>query len=121
MCVVTKGPEFDPWCVQIFFLPFAIPATDCDTTQVCCIDFDAEDRHFATVSVSRTLKVFDFENALRSPASASAAYPAWQATTRSKLSGVAWNPYMRTHLATCDYDGLVQVCWVVLGCVKALL
>ena len=35
--------------------------------------------------------------------------PIWQATTRSKLSSVSWNSYIRPHLITSDYDGLIQL------------
>ncbi|KAL4528263.1 hypothetical protein Ndes2437B_g00361 [Nannochloris sp. 'desiccata'] len=74
---------------------------------VCCADFAADDRHFATVSVSRSVKVFDFEAVLSSPSSLHV--PVWQATTRSKLSSVSWNAYVRPHLLTSDYDGLIQL------------
>jgi protein suppressor of PHYA-105 1 len=74
---------------------------------VCCADFAADDRHFATVSVSRSVKVFDFEAVLSSPSSLHV--PVWQASTRSKLSSVSWNAYVRPHLLTSDYDGLIQL------------
>jgi WD40 repeat protein len=74
---------------------------------VCCADFAADDCHFATVSVSRSVKVFDFEAVLSSPSSLHV--PVWQATTRSKLSSVSWNAYVRPHLLTSDYDGLIQL------------
>jgi protein suppressor of PHYA-105 1 len=75
--------------------------------QVCSADFDADDRHFATVSVSRCLKVFDLAAVLASPGALH--FPAWQAATRSKLSCVSWSAYVRPHLITSDYDGLVQL------------
>lgn len=74
---------------------------------VCCADFDADDRHFATVSVSRSVKVFDFAAVLDTPTALH--LPVWQATTRSKLSSVSWNSYVRPHLLTSDYDGLIQL------------
>ncbi len=74
---------------------------------VCCADFAADDRHFATVSVSRSVKVFDFEAVMSSPSSLHV--PVWQATTRSKLSSVSWNAYVRPQLLTSDYDGLIQL------------
>lgn len=74
---------------------------------VCCSDFDADDDHFATVSVSRSVKVFDFENITSNPEALQ--FPVWQVTTRSKLSSVSWNAYIRSHLITSDYDGLIQL------------
>lgn len=80
--------------------------------QVCCADFDADDQHFATVSVSRSVKVFDFGAVLSSPAAIH--IPIWQSSARSKLSSVSWNAYLRPHLLTADYDGLIQL-WDVNG------
>eukprot|EP00890_Picochlorum_soloecismus_P003133 jgi/Picsp_1/3820/NSC_01332-R1_protein spa1-related 2-like len=74
---------------------------------VCCSDFDADDSHFATVSVSRSVKVFDFSSMTNNPEALQ--FPVWQATTRSKLSSVSWNSYIRSYLITSDYDGLVQL------------
>lgn len=79
---------------------------------MCCADFDADDRFFATVSVSRSVKVFDFDAVLAAPSVLH--FPAWQATTRSKLSSVSWNSYIRSHLVTADYDGLIQL-WDAAG------
>ena len=80
---------------------------------VCCSDFDADDAHFATVSVSRSVKVFDFESLLDTPESLQ--FPVWQATTRSKLSSVSWNSYIKSHLITSDYDGAIQLWDVASG------
>lgn len=74
---------------------------------VCYSDFDADDSHFATVSVSRSVKVFDFTSMLENPNALQ--FPVWQATTRSKLSSVSWNSYIRSHLITSDYEGVIQL------------
>ena len=36
-------------------------------------------------------------------------YPALQITTRSKLSSVCWNSYVKSQLITSDYSGLIQL------------
>ena len=73
---------------------------------VCYADFDADDTHFATVSVSRSVKVFDYASIVeQGPGEQRLEFPIWQATTRSKLSSVSWNSYLRSHLITSDYDG----------------
>lgn len=74
---------------------------------VCCAEFDADNRHFATVSVSRSVKVFDFAGVVASPTSLH--FPVWHASARTKLSSVSWNAYIRPYLITSDYDGLVQL------------
>lgn len=85
---------------------------------VCCADFDADDLHFATVSVSRSVKVFDFESMMATPDALQ--FPVWQATTRAKLSSVSWNSYIRSHLITSDYDGCVQLWDVSSGATNEL-
>ena len=80
---------------------------------VCYSDFDAEDAHFATVSVSRSVKVFDFASMLDNQNALQ--FPVWQATTRSKLSSVSWNSYIRSHLITSDYEGAIQLWDVASG------
>ena len=85
---------------------------------VCCADFDADDLHFATVSVSRSVKVFDFESMMGTPDALQ--FPVWQATTRAKLSSVSWNSYIRSHLITSDYDGCVQLWDVSSGATNEL-
>ena len=77
---------------------------------VCYADFDADDTHFATVSVSRSVKVFDYTSIVeQGPGEQRLEFPIWQATTRSKLSSVSWNSYLRSHLITSDYDGAIQL------------
>lgn len=80
---------------------------------VCYADFDADDSHFATVSVSRSVKVFDFASMLENPNALQ--FPVWQSTTRSKLSSVSWNSYIRSHLITSDYEGVIQLWDVASG------
>jgi protein suppressor of PHYA-105 1 len=84
---------------------------------VCAADFDAADAHFATVSVSRALKVYSFASVLEAGAAEGGGggaggelhFPCWQARARAKLSSVSWDPHARTRLATAGYDGAVQL------------
>mmetsp|Transcript_13113 Transcript_13113/g.37862 ORF Transcript_13113/g.37862 Transcript_13113/m.37862 type:complete len:803 (+) Transcript_13113:1759-4167(+) len=80
---------------------------------VCYSDFSVDDAHFATVSVSRSVKVFDHASIVESPDSLQ--FPVWQATTRFKLSSVSWNSYLRSHLITSDYGGAIQLWDVASG------
>jgi hypothetical protein len=36
-------------------------------------------------------------------------YPVVEMTSRSKLSSVVWNSYIKSHIASSDYEGIVQV------------
>ena len=85
---------------------------------VCYSDFSVDDSHFATVSVSRSVKVFDHASIVESPDSLQ--FPVWQATTRFKLSSVSWNSYLRSHLITSDYGGAIQL-WDVASGMKSEL
>lgn len=80
---------------------------------VCYSDFSVDDAHFATVSVSRSVKVFDHASIAENPNSLQ--FPVWQATTRFKLSSVSWNSYLRSHLITSDYAGAIQLWDVASG------
>ncbi|EFN57379.1 hypothetical protein CHLNCDRAFT_142774 [Chlorella variabilis] len=74
----------------------------------CCAAFDRDDEFFATVGVSRRVKIFDFAACLEGQDSVMH-YPALQITTRSKLSSVSWNSYVKSQLITSDYGGLIQL------------
>jgi WD40 repeat protein len=60
------------------------------------------------VGVSRRVKIFDFAACLEGGDSVMR-YPALQITTRSKLSSVCWNSYVKSQLITSDYSGLIQL------------
>ncbi|KAL4448071.1 hypothetical protein ABPG75_005290 [Micractinium tetrahymenae] len=75
----------------------------------CCAAFDRDDEFFATVGVSRRVKIFDFKACLEEGSEGMMHYPALQITTRSKLSSVSWNSYVKSQLITSDYSGLIQL------------
>ena len=60
------------------------------------------------MGVSRRVKIFDFAACLEGGDSVMH-YPALQITTRSKLSSVCWNSYVKSQLITSDYSGLIQL------------
>ena len=63
--------------------------------------------------MSRSVKVFDYASMLDNPNSLQ--FPVWQASTRSKLSSVSWNSYIRSYLITSDYEGAIQLWDVASG------
>jgi CheY-like chemotaxis protein len=79
------------------------------TEMACCAAFDRDDEFFATVGVSRRVKIFDFRACLEGRRGGALHYPALQITTRSKLSSVSWNHYVKSQLITSDYGGLIQL------------
>lgn len=71
------------------------------------IGFNRDEEYIATAGVSKKIKVFEFSTLLDE--SIDIHYPAVEMSNKSKLSCVCWNSYMRSFLASTDYDGLVQV------------
>ncbi|KAG5232018.1 hypothetical protein OIU76_005150 [Salix suchowensis] len=74
---------------------------------VSSIEFDRDDEYFATAGVSRRIKVFDFSSVLNEHADVHC--PIVEMSTRSKLSCLSWNKFVKNHIASSDYDGIVTV------------
>ncbi|KAL3686539.1 hypothetical protein R1sor_009113 [Riccia sorocarpa] len=77
------------------------------------IEFDRDDEFFATAGVSRRIKVFEFATVVNELADVHC--PVVEMTTRSKLSCLSWNKYIKPHIASSDYEGIVTV-WDVNTC-----
>ncbi|WZY82447.1 protein SUPPRESSOR OF PHYA-105 1-like isoform X1 [Brassica napus] len=74
---------------------------------VCSLSFDAEEEHIAAAGISKKIKIFDF-NAFMNE-SVGVQYPLVEMVSKSKLSCVCWNNYIKNYLASTDYDGVVQI------------
>ncbi|KAI5570262.1 hypothetical protein BDE02_11G016300 [Populus trichocarpa] len=74
---------------------------------VSSIEFDRDDELFATAGVSRRIKIFEFSSVMNEPEDVHC--PVVEMSTRSKLSCVSWNKYMKNHIASSDYEGIVTV------------
>jgi len=75
---------------------------------ICALSFDRDEDYIAAGGISKKIKIFDL-NAISSD-SADIQYPVVEMSNKSKLSCVCWNSYIKNHLASTDYDGVVQVC-----------
>ncbi|CAN6997708.1 unnamed protein product [Brassica rapa subsp. trilocularis] len=62
---------------------------------VCAIGFDRDGELFATAGVNRKIKIFE--------------------CNRSKLSGICWNNYIKSQIASSNFEGVVQVWDVARG------
>ncbi|KAL9384156.1 hypothetical protein Peur_024479 [Populus x canadensis] len=96
---------------------------------VSSIEFDRDDELFATAGVSRRIKIFEFSKSFEELRAddREASYnsvmnepedvhcPVVEMSTRSKLSCVSWNKYMKNHIASSDYEGIVIVWDVTTG------
>lgn len=74
---------------------------------ICSLSFDRDEEYFAAAGVSKKIKIFEF-NALLND-NVDIHYPLIEMPSRSKLSCVCWNSYIRNYLASTDYEGVVQV------------
>lgn len=74
---------------------------------VSSIEFDRDDEYFATAGVTRKIKIFDMSGVLDPRVTLH--LPVRELACRSKISCVSWNGYIKSHLASSDYDGVVTV------------
>ncbi len=72
------------------------------------IEFDRDGETFATGGVSKRIGVYNVRDILGNP-NADNHVPAAEIITRSKLTGMSWNPYLKAHLISADYDGVVSL------------
>lgn len=75
---------------------------------ICSLSFDRDEEYFAAAGVSKKIKIFEFDALLNDRVDIH--YPLVEMPSKSKLSCVSWNNYIKNYLASTDYDGTVQVC-----------
>uniref|UniRef100_A0A5B7BY07 Protein kinase domain-containing protein n=1 Tax=Davidia involucrata TaxID=16924 RepID=A0A5B7BY07_DAVIN len=74
---------------------------------VCSLSFDRDRELFATAGVDRKIKVFECDTILNE--SCDIHYPVIEMACRSKLSSICWNSYIKSQIASSDFEGVVQV------------
>ncbi|XP_072974040.1 protein SUPPRESSOR OF PHYA-105 1-like isoform X1 [Typha angustifolia] len=74
---------------------------------ICSLNFDRDEEYFAAAGVSKKIKIFEFGALLDD--SVDIHYPLIEMPSRSKLSCVCWNTYIKNYLASTDYEGVVQL------------
>ncbi|KAI4966145.1 hypothetical protein ZWY2020_046421 [Hordeum vulgare] len=74
---------------------------------VCSVGFDRDKEFFATAGVNKKIKVFEYNMIVNEHRDIH--YPVVEMSNKSKLSCISWNSYMKSHIASSDFDGLVQV------------
>lgn len=74
---------------------------------ISSIEFDRESEFLATAGVTKRIKIFEFSNIERNRVDVH--YPVREIPTSAKLSWVCWNPYIRHHLVSSDYEGFVTL------------
>ncbi|XP_060209338.1 protein SPA1-RELATED 3-like isoform X2 [Lycium barbarum] len=74
---------------------------------VCSLGFDRDGEFFATAGVNKKIKVFEYNSILN--ADRDIHYPVTEMANRSKLSSICWNGYIKSQLASSNFEGVVQV------------
>ncbi|KAL5989232.1 hypothetical protein ACLOJK_010122 [Asimina triloba] len=74
---------------------------------ICSLGFDRDEEYFAAAGVSKKIKIFEFGSLLNNTVDIH--YPVIEMSSKSKLSCVCWNSYIKNYLASTDYDGVVQL------------
>lgn len=107
------GSFFNNLCKYLRFSKFKVKATlrqgDLLNTSslVCSLDFDRDKEFFATAGSSKKIKVFECDTVLNEDLDIH--YPIIEMNSQSKLSSICWNSYIKNHIASSGFDGVVQL------------
>ncbi|XP_073027999.1 protein SPA1-RELATED 4-like isoform X2 [Primulina eburnea] len=74
---------------------------------VCSLSFDRDGEFFATAGVNKKIKVFEYNSILNEERDIH--YPVVEMASRSKLSSICWNGYIKSQIASSNFEGVVQV------------
>lgn len=79
---------------------------------VSSIEFDKENEYFAIAGVTKKIKLFDYSSVISSNGCNErndTHYPLVELECNSKISCVSWSSYMKSMMASSDYEGSVIV------------
>ncbi|XP_038689649.1 protein SPA1-RELATED 3 isoform X1 [Tripterygium wilfordii] len=74
---------------------------------VCSLSFDRDGEFFATAGVNKKIKVFECDTIMNETHDIH--YPVVEMSSRSKLSSICWNSYIKSQIASSNFEGVVQV------------
>ncbi|KAF4386646.1 hypothetical protein F8388_006601 [Cannabis sativa] len=74
---------------------------------VCSLSFDRDGELFATAGVNKKIKVFECNTIINEDRDIH--YPVVEIATRSKLSSICWNSYIKSQIASSNFEGVVQL------------
>ncbi|KAF5949732.1 hypothetical protein HYC85_011725 [Camellia sinensis] len=74
---------------------------------VCSLSFDRDGEFFATAGVNKKIKIFEYDTIINEDQDIH--YPVVELTSRSKLSNICWNSYIKSQIASSNFEGVVQV------------
>ncbi|XP_024960307.1 protein SPA1-RELATED 4-like [Cynara cardunculus var. scolymus] len=76
------------------------------SNHVCSLSFDRDGEFFAT-GMNKKIKVFEYDSILNG--NRDVQYPIVEMASRSKLSSVCWNRYIKGQIASSNFEGVVQI------------
>ncbi|XP_020223362.1 protein SPA1-RELATED 3 isoform X2 [Cajanus cajan] len=74
---------------------------------VCSLSFDRDGEFFATAGVNKKIKVFECDAIINEDRDIH--YPVVEMGSRSKLSSICWNTYIKSQIASSNFEGVVQL------------
>ncbi|KAJ7948658.1 SPA1-related 3 isoform 3 [Quillaja saponaria] len=74
---------------------------------VCSLSFDRDGEFFATAGVNKKIKVFECDTIINEDRDIH--YPVVEMASRSKLSSICWNTYIKCQIASSNFEGVVQI------------
>ncbi|XP_019092566.1 PREDICTED: protein SPA1-RELATED 3 isoform X3 [Camelina sativa] len=74
---------------------------------VCALAFDRDGELFATAGVNKKIKIFECNSIVNN--NRDIHYPVVELAGRSKLSSLCWNSYIKSQIASSNFDGVVQI------------
>ncbi|KAK4285947.1 hypothetical protein QN277_002571 [Acacia crassicarpa] len=80
---------------------------------VCSLSFDRDGEFFATAGVNKKIKVFECDTIMNECRDIQ--YPVVEMGSRSKLSSICWNSYIKSQIASSNFEGVVQLWDVTRG------
>ncbi|MCO5577339.1 hypothetical protein L7F22_031168 [Adiantum nelumboides] len=109
----SLGCFFDSLCKYARYNRFEVKATllhgnlSNTSNMVCSLSFDRDQEYFATAGICKRIRVFDCNDVLSE--NVDIHYPVVEMIASSKISSICWNSYIKSHIASSDYDGVVQL------------
>ncbi|XP_024014987.1 protein SPA1-RELATED 3 isoform X2 [Eutrema salsugineum] len=74
---------------------------------VCALAFDRDGEFLATAGVNKKIKIFECNSIVND--NRDIHYPVVELASRSKLSSVCWNSYIKSQIASSNFEGVVQI------------
>ncbi|KAG1152364.1 hypothetical protein G6F37_000224 [Rhizopus arrhizus] len=88
-----------------------------NTSIVSSIEFDRDEEYFAVGGILKDIKIYDFRLTNRSPDDNQYAMhcPIRRISCENKISCLSWSSYIKSQLASADYQGVINVWDVTTG------